>query len=277
MANDLRDQQDNLLRKLSEKIDINYYINQHGALVVRGPAQALLVDGRVAAHIENIVDPDTGVNKVLVVDSERRSSKDITHNINSGEMRALIDVRDRVAPDLIHSNNLLAVSFTENVNRVHREGYGIGDFAEYSGRDFFEIPGALENAAQSIKIADVILEDVNSIAAAATPGAPGDNVIVNEILRLRGQPLMADGKMSFNEFYSDYVSLLGLDLERTNNQMESDKVVLGDLSKRREAVSGVSLDEEAVNLLRWQTAFAASSKVITTTDEMIETVLSLKR
>lgn len=277
MANDLRDQQDGLIRKLSEKLDINYYTNQHGALVIRGPSQSLLVDGRIAAHVENMVDPDTGLNKIVVVDSERKSSRDITRQLGSGELKALVNVRDEVVPGLIESNNTLAVSFAEQVNTIHRQGYGIGDFREAMGRDFFEIPGDFGDASQNIKISDSIMEDVSAIAAGATPNAPGDNVVINEILRLRTAPVMANGRMSFNEFYSDYVSLLGLDVERTHNQMEADRVVLGDLSKRREAISGVSLDEEAVNLLRWQTAFAASSKVITTTDEMLETILSLKR
>jgi flagellar hook-associated protein 1 FlgK len=64
---------------------------------------------------------------------------------------------------------------------------------------------------------------------------------------------------------------------RAKHLSEADHSVLADLSTRREAISGVSLDEEATNLLKWQACFSASSKVITTVDEMLDTVLSLKR
>ena len=58
---------------------------------------------------------------------------------------------------------------------------------------------------------------------------------------------------------------------------DSTKIVLSDIDSRAESVSGVSLDEEATEMLKWQTAFTASSKVITTIDEMLETILNLKR
>ena len=54
-------------------------------------------------------------------------------------------------------------------------------------------------------------------------------------------------------------------------------MLLNDLSARKQSISGVSMDEEAMNLLKWQANFTASSRVITTVDEMLETVLGLKR
>jgi flagellar hook-associated protein 1 FlgK len=58
---------------------------------------------------------------------------------------------------------------------------------------------------------------------------------------------------------------------------KADDTLTQNLSARREAISGVSMDEEATNLLKWQANFTASSKVITTIDEMLDTVLQLKR
>jgi flagellar hook-associated protein 1 FlgK len=73
------------------------------------------------------------------------------------------------------------------------------------------------------------------------------------------------------------VGNLGIEINRSTHLKEANDLVVNDLQTQREAVSGVSLDEEAVSLMKWQSNFTASSKVITTVDEMLDTVLSLKR
>ncbi len=276
-ANDLRDQQEQMVRKLSEKMNISYYTNEHGSMVVRGPNQALLVDGKYAASIVTTRDPETTLREVTVLDSENNNARNITDFIDKGEIRSLVDVRDKVIDKLLNGNNQLAANIVYHVNAAHRQGFGLGKYGESVGRDFFATSPDINGAALNLRLSDAVQEDINAISVAATPNAPGDNVIVNEILRLKDQRIMEGGTMTFNEYYSNYVGELGLDIERSIHEKEADEIILGDLEKRREAISGVSLDEEAVNLLRWQTAFAASSKVITTADEMLETVLSLKR
>ena len=82
---------------------------------------------------------------------------------------------------------------------------------------------------------------------------------------------------SLVEFYANYVGTLGTEAVRARHQSETDNVIFADIKARKESISGVSLDEEAAEMIKWQTAFAASSKVITTVDEMLETVLGLKR
>ena len=277
-ANDLRDQRDLLVRDIAQRMNISYYDNGSGQLTIRGPDQSLLVDGKYAATLESAVDSKSGLANLLVIDPEGGNVHRVDHNLQGGELFGMFDVRDNVIGGLIDKNNVLAGAIAENVNGIHRRGYGINEFKDFKGRDFFAMKGGdIHNAARAITISDSIQESSNAIAAAATPNAPGDNVIVNDILRLRGERLLENNNATFLDFYSNYVGLLGLDVERSMHKKDADDIVLGDLNTRRESVSGVSLDEEAVNLLRWQTAFAASSKVITTVDEMLETVLTLKR
>lgn len=278
-ANDLRDQQDRLVRTLSEKMDIDYYKNETGNLVIRGPDQTLLVDRGYAARVSTQPDPDTGHLNVVAYDpsSEAKAPREITSVFEAGAMKATIDIRDRIIPNLIEKNNEMAIAFASSFNEIHRQGYGLGDFSETVGRDFFELGTSDDRAAQDIAVSAAIIEDVNAISAAATPNAPGDNVVLNQLLSVRSKPILEGGNMTMNQYYADYVGQVGLEIERSHQERDADGVLLGDLSKRRESISGVSVDEEAVNLLRWQTAFAASSKVITTADEMLETILSLKR
>ncbi len=276
-ASDLRDQQDLLMRKLSEKIDISYYVNKHGMLAVRGPQQTLLVDGKFTSKVFAVRNGNTGNNDIIAYDSEGGHPRNITSSVENGGVKALIDVRDNVIGGLIKHNNEMAHTIAGAFNEIHREGFGLSDYKEMNGRDFFEISADINQAAKSLKITDLINEDSNAISAAATPHAPGDNIIINRLVGLRNERIMENGRATLQENYSNYVGVLGIEIERAGNKLAADDVIFGDWTSKREAISGVSLDEEAVNLLRWQTAFAASSKVITTVDEMLETVLSLKR
>ncbi|HLP75493.1 MAG TPA: flagellar basal body rod C-terminal domain-containing protein, partial [Candidatus Paceibacterota bacterium] len=69
----------------------------------------------------------------------------------------------------------------------------------------------------------------------------------------------------------------GQALSGANTQVANHEAVQNALLKQRDSVSGVSIDEEMTNLLTYQKAYQASAKLVTTIDEMIDTVLNLKR
>ena len=276
-ANDLRDQRDLLLRDVSGAIEISHYEDQHGMLSIRGPDQVTLVDGGHSATVGVVRNTDNaGMNDVVITDWENHATRNVTNKVGGGAMSAYIDMRDHVVTDLLAKNDEHAFVFANAFNDVHREGYGLKTYSEVKGRDFFKV-GAQAGAAASVQVDDNILESVDSIAAGRSPSAPGDNVNLIQMLNLKDQRMYGDGQADFNEFYSNYVGTLGLDVTRADHLKEANDIVMQDLTKRREAVSGVSLDEEATNLLKWQANFRASSKVITTVDEMLDTVLQLKR
>jgi flagellar hook-associated protein 1 FlgK len=277
-ANDLRDQRDRLLRDISQKVEVKYYEDQHGMLLVRGPNQVTLVEGSHAAKLGVQRNADNGgMYDVTITDWESNGTRIVTNRMDGGALQALIEVRDQDVPDLLEKNNYMALEFANNFNTIHREGFGIKDYAEKSGRNFFAMSGDPELAASTIRVDDSIIESNDSIAAASSPMAPGDNININRLLGLKHAKLFGDDLVNFNEYYANYAGALGLDVVRASHIKEANDIVVDDLISRREAVSGVSLDEEAANMLKWQANFTASSKVITTADEMLETVLSLKR
>tara|TARA_B100001094_G_C18190796_1_gene807061 strand:- start:3954 stop:5384 length:1431 start_codon:yes stop_codon:yes gene_type:complete len=279
-ANDLRDQQDRLLRELSHKMEINYYRGDMGGLVVHGPNDRLLVDRNWSAsmHVQHNSAEDL-LYDVVVVDSKGKVASIVTEKNSKGRLHGLVRVRDHDIEELLSQNNTLAHSFVKNFNAVHRQGYGINSFSENTGRDFFvEVSDdQIDHAVRELRLSDYIMSSTDAISAAGRPNAPGDNINLNNLLRLKDDKLMANGNATFNDYYANMVSVFGLEVVREGNANEANKVIGADLKSRREAVAGVSLDEEAANLLRWQTAFTASSRVITTVDEMLETVLGLKR
>lgn len=276
-ASDLMDRQDLLIRNLSESIDINYYRSDQGMVVIRGPEETLLVERGLAAQVKVKKNPNNAMMHDIVVENGSVDKEAVISRPGyNGRLIGLVEVRDQTLPELIHSNNRMAFEFANHFNNIHRAGFGLKEYTESTGRDFFNISDSVDIAAQTIGIHDLINEDLNSISVASTPFAPGDNVLVNDLLRLKERPLM-DGDATFNDFYANYVGVFGLELVRSDQNKMANQALVDDLKERKEAISGVSMDEEAMNLMKWQANFAASSRVITTIDEMMETVLSMKR
>jgi flagellar hook-associated protein 1 FlgK len=277
-ANDLRDQRDLLVRELTEKVHINYYEDEYGNFCIRGPQDILLVDRNYVGEFTiSSNEKNEGFADILITDGEGGNKRNITRMLDGGRLKGLIEVRDNICTDLISRNNEMASKFVGRVNDIHTKGYGLKGFSETAGRTFFKPVDNFATAARDLDLSSDIAESVEAISVAGTPLASGDNIVINEMLGLKHEKMMDGGNSDLVEFYSTYVGNLGIEINRASHLKESNDLVVNDLHTQREAVSGVSLDEEAVNLMKWQSNFTASSKVITTVDEMMETVLSLKR
>ena len=189
-------------------------------------------------------------------------------------MGGALAVRDQIIPDFKEKIDQVAYTFADEVNRAHVEGF---DRNGRQGLLFFEMPNQVAGAAQEIKMNDVIVEDVNRIAAGAKPGAVGDNTVANVISQLQHKEVMDGGTSTLDDFYNSQVGRVGVLAQRAVKARESQDNILGQLNTIRESISGVSLDEETTNMIEFQRAFDASARVIKTADEMFDTVLNLKR
>jgi len=278
VANDLRDQRDKLVRELSQQIEIKYYEDGHGMLSIRGPSQVTLVDGghSCSVNLESNSE-NSGLFDVSIMDWEGHSNRNVTNKMDGGAMEALLQVRDVDAVKLIEKNNHMAATLIAEVNDVHQQGFGLGAFSEHQGRNFFEPADDFDSTAASFAVADVIVQSNDAISAASTANAPGDNVNLNLLIKLKDKRMFSDENVTFNGYYSNLTGALGLDVVRAEHVKSANDLLVSNINQKRESVSGVSLDEEAANMMKWQANFTASSKVITTIDEMLDTVLQLKR
>lgn len=278
-SNDLRDQRDLLLRKLSEQINIQYYEDENGMMTVRGPGETLLIDKRFYASFDmrQNTQKDNMYDVIINPITEGGLTHNITDQLKGGSLKGLIDARDHLATDLINQNNELAYTFATEFNNIHQEGFGLRDFGTDSGRSFFDGVDSKVGAAKNIKLDVNILNSTDSIAASSLAHTTGDNINVNRLVQIKSKRLMDNNSATFTEYYSNSIGALGVAAQRSQNNLESNKILLADLKARAEGVSGVSLDEEASNMMRWQSTFTASAKIIKSVDEMLETVLTLKR
>lgn len=127
----------------------------------------------------------------------------------------------------------------------------------------------------SIKNFGIELTDTSKIAAAlAASTLPADNENALKITGLSTKNI-AELNNTFNLFYSNIVSRIGTLSKASEDSLKFDENLINELNKRREALSGVSLDEEATDLIRFQRSYEAAARLIKVTDELLQTILNL--
>lgn len=274
-ANDERDHRDMLLKKMSELVNISYAEDKKTGMVnVTAGKAAVLVAGTTHSQLKTASAP-SGQMLILHELSPGGSQLDITDRFTQGKVGAALEVRDQTTQGMLDNLNDLAYNIANEVNRAHREGY---DRQNIAGSNFFELANPAEPfSVENLKLSSEIVKDVSRIAAAAKPNAPGDNTVANLIHNLQGRRMMEDGKYSYDDFYNSKVSEIGILAQRSTSELDSQRNTLEQLTNIRESISGVSLDEEAAKLIEYQKSFEASARLVTTADEMFDTILNLKR
>jgi flagellar hook-associated protein 1 FlgK len=277
-ANDERDRRDLLIKKLSEKVNIRYGESKEGAVTITAGNNAVLVSG--FSHRDLMVQSTParegkreGNVEIFYKSTDNSTPYNVTRQLTGGSIGGLLDVRDHVVNGLITNMDDLAYSLSREVNQIHTQGF---DKDNKTGNLFFEALDSPDGASAQIKVSDDVLNNVGRIAAAQVANAPGDNRVANKLSALQYQPTMANGA-TFDEFYGSTVGQVGIETERANSSRDSQKDIMAQLHNIRESISGVSLDEETTKMIEFQKNFDASARLIRAADEMMDTVLNLKR
>ncbi len=139
------------------------------------------------------------------------------------------------------------------------------------GVDLFTVSAASAGAAQSLCVA---ISDP-SLVAASSDGAPGDNGNLRSLLNVETDPLL-DG-LSPIDAYAQIVFRVGSSITDAGSEADAAQLVIQQLDGQCAAVSGVSLDEEAADLIRFQRAYQAAARVIDVTNQLLDTVINLGR
>jgi len=281
-ANELRDQRDYLTQELAKKAGVSYSEEKDGTLTVTLPGGEPLVQGNSFATLSTEVDAGTGLNKIMLAPVGGGAATDVTSTIGGtdnslGEIGGTLQVRDEIVPGYLAKLDEMARQLVTNVNTQHSSGYGL----DGSQNDFFD---PLKTTSADIALNPSLT--ANKIAAASqdptSVSGPGDNKSALALAQLKSTSFSftVDGKTtsaSMSSFYNGFVSSVGIDTQNATNSTEQNDSFLRQLNALRESNSGVSLDEEMANLIKYQQAFQASAKVINTASDMLDTVLGLIR
>lgn len=277
-VNDLEDKRDKILKEVGEMIDVNIYKDKNDQITVRGPNECLLVEGRFSSRFEMENLAVTGnMPNVIVSEFDKQNFTDMTQKIHRGKVGALLAVRDNYAQKIRENINELAKGFGDHFNSIHETGYGLNNYRNQNGRAFFSGLDGPGEAGQDIDVNITIASDPNAVATAMSPGAAGDNVVANNLVKMFYTTYFEGDSTTVSGMYDKMISRLGNDTVHAKEEAAASKIVFDKLKAQQEAFSGVSLDEEAASLLKFQHLFNASSKIITTANEMFQTVLDLKR
>ena len=275
--NDLLDRRDLALKKLGSYLDLSMHKDADGAFIIDVKGVGPLVVGPQAEKFSVFRSKEDDQGKAeasLDIRTTASANGKVTHALKGGKLGALIEVRDQTLSTVLDRLDELAFNLTESVNDIHTQGFTRnGD----QGVHYFKPIEDKARAAEFIDLSDAVKLSVNHIATAAQADAPSDNRIAIAISGLQGERLMSNGQTTMDDFFNSIVSDIGVAGSRTRQSMNQAKDIQTQLGKMREQLSGVSIDEETANLMQFQHAFDASARVVSVADEMLKTVLDLRR
>ncbi len=242
-----------------------------------GTIQFHFYNADTGAYMEGVnLDFDAGTAGVQTFDPAVHSLQDVRDAINTtyaGQLTAeIIDGKLNLTSNAA-GNPPLDFAIGEDTSGL-MAALGINTF--FQGTD-----------ATDIAVNGQLHTDHNRINAGYVNGDnelnPGDNALANNIGGLFTQdvnvytPWRTTTDQSIVEYYSTLVSRVGADTRTAQTNYEYNQALADDLSNQQQAVSGVNLDEEMANLIKFQHAYTAAAKLITTADQMLETLLGLKQ
>ncbi|MBV9850802.1 MAG: flagellar hook-associated protein FlgK [Armatimonadetes bacterium] len=254
--NDLLDQRDQLLDKLSSLANINVLNNSDGTVNVS------------IATTDLVVGVDA--NAVTVAGLQARG------DLQSGDLAGVAQAQTSLQNNRTALNNL-AAAVAAQVNSVHSAGAGLDGS---TGLNFFSVTSG--NEAATISVNPALLSDPSKLAAAqapATPGAapaPGDAAVATQLANLQNLSLTSGplaGKTLIG-YYQETVTDAGAQAATAQTAQSSAQASVTQLSNQRDSITGVSTDTELTNMMRYQRAYQASARFVQTQDDMLNTLIT---
>lgn len=265
-ANDYRDTRNNMIDELSKIVPIQYYEDNKGYVAISMEGRNI-VNGSYYNTITTKKDNLKGYASIYWGDTE-----ELIVLGKNGQLAGLIEARDEDVDDVRNRLDELVKNIAEEVNVIHK-GYNLQGVE--SEEPFFVAKGT--NDPYDIDASNLIinpkLNNFNEIIAGATD-AKGDGEIAKEIADLRYKAIDGLDGMTSDDYYRDIISNLGVDAAEAANGMESQGILLSQIDNNRKAISGVSLDEEMADMLKYQHSYEANTRVVNAIDEMIENIIN---
>ena len=268
-ANDLRDRRDLLIDDLSKIVNVKVDESKDGKYRVS-------ISG--VSIVDHIHVSEIKLNKDK---SGLEWSNGSTVNLKSGELKGLLELYSgngtdnsyRGIPYYQRKLDEFAKGFAEGFNDKHKEGYGLNG---ETGKQFFEFDGA-KGIAATITLHEDILKDLKNIAAGGEPGNIGDNTNLLELIGLRDNKEFFSGGLSQgtpDDFLKSIISNLAVDSMQGQRMYESQNIILKNIESKRNSISGVSYDEETADMVRFQHAYVAAARMITTMDNIMDVTIN---
>jgi len=253
----LEDQRDELTRQLSQLTGLQVIQSDQGESLATASGTPLVV-GTQSFALTTAPGSD-GMQHIFA------QGTDITSSLTGGQLGGLLTVRDQTIPNMLSDLDGLASGLATNFNTAHQMGY---DLNGNQGQNFFaSVSGT--GAAANFQVA---ITDPNAIAASSDK-SPGSDGNLTNLLAVQNQAL-ASGE-SPSDDYSNLVFNVGNWSSQAQAQATATQTSLQQLNNQRDSVSGVSIDEETADLIRFQNAYQAAARVISTVNDLTQDLFNI--
>lgn len=266
-AADLKDQRNNLLLGLSDLVDIRSIPDVGGSIIVQASGSTL-VEGGTARTMSVDLAADGSLRVLTSRDSG--STTEVTQFLSGGRLGGIKEARDVDLFDVSDRLDKLVFDVGSAINAQHFAGFGQDGV---SGRNLFDVPAQSEGAARGIRLGAAVAGNIFAVAAASDaaslPGGSGNAVQLVNVF-----DTALSGGRTAAQSYGDIVGFIGQRKSSVEQAVETQAAIKEQVQAMREATSGVSLDEEMVSLTRYQRAYAAAGRVLSTVDELMQDLIN---
>ena len=229
---------------------------------------AALVVGETTYALSITETPPNGFAQVM------SGSRDVTTALSEGRMGGLLAVRDQSVPDYLTRLDEMAFAVASEVNTLHQGGF---DLSGTPGVAFFQPMASAAGAASAIQMNAALTATGGEalIAASSTATAAGDNGNARLLAGLREAKILAGGTATASESWARLVYRVGRDKQVADDNQATREEITRQLRNLQDSVSGVSLDEEAADLVRFQRAYEANARFFGTINATLDTLLNM--
>ena len=262
-AADLIDQRNLKLLDLAQVVDIRAVSGANDEIMVQAGGTTL-IEGATTQQLS--VGLDSSGNIQYLATRGGSTNSDVTAAVSGGKLFAVRQARDTDILDVSDRFDKFVFDVATALNSAHSSGVGLDG---QSGRNIFDVGTVAQAAAGTIKLSADVFGHPENIAAASDaselPGGSSNAVILGKVASM---PVIF-GNRTASQAYGDIVGDIGTRRASSKSDVDLRTGILQQSKSARESTSGVSLDEEMVNLQKFQRAYQASGKVLATVDELL--------
>lgn len=264
-ASALRDQRDLEVRAVGERIGARAIEDKNGRVTLFA-AGAVLVEGDNANPLSIDLDPSSGSMRFYATGA---SKTEITSRVDTGTLGGLREARDVDLAKTRASLDSYAFDVANAFNAVHVTGYGLDGTA---GRPLFDVAASAAGAGATLKVSAALAGHPERLgASSAAADLPGGNGVALQLASLAATQNF--GGQTLADRFAAIATDIGFRKASADAEMTLRTDTLAVAESLSDSANGVSLDEEMVDLQRYQRAFEASTKVLRTADELLQRLL----
>ncbi len=314
--NGLLDQRDKLLDEISEMIPIEVIEKPNNLISINMNGVTLIDGNKLNCKFQAVKNPsanpaevDANPAVVQLVDKDGNLKVDNANDIiTTGKIKAILDMGGSDANSLNIKNILtevdkLAVEFAQEVNDVqlYRDNAALPTESALCMDSstnpptlkmatepiFVNETGTMTNiTAANIKINQNIVDDPYEVATAKgavtagvpdEPNATGNSSSILEIAQLRNKNMTGLNSTTPENFITSLTGDIGVKGQSIKDNIETQKSIVDQIKMRRQSAIGVNLDEELVDLVKFQRAYEAAARMFSVSNQILQQIVNLGR